>query len=168
MLLYLMRHAETEHDPPKPTMRTIEELHLTSDGKAWTGRLVSLVEKELGFHPERILASPLARAKETAEIARHTLNLKPEVEYEQSLKADGEIRAVYAAVRKQRVESVAIVSHIPIINRLFADLLGADANIGLYTGAIACIRIKGNPGRGKGMLLWMVPPRMWFDGKQWA
>ena len=168
MLLYLMRHAETEHDPPKSTMRTIEELHLTPNGRLWTGKLVSLVEKELGFRPDRILSSPLARAKETAAIARDTLNLKAEVEYEESLRADGNIKDVYAAVRKQGVESIALVSHIPIINQMFANLLRADSNIGLYSGAIACIRVKGSPGKGKGMLLWMVPPRLWFDGKQWA
>lgn len=167
MLLYVFRHGEADW-PQKGKAHEGEERHLTPDGRKWVGRVVSIAEKELGFQPELILSSPLARATETAEIARATLTKKPEVVIDESLEAERPVKDVYQAIRKRKgVESVALVSHLPLVNHLFADLLGADSNIGLYSGAIACIKCKTNPGHGKGMLLWMLPPRQWFHGKEW-
>ena len=167
MLVYIVRHGESEA-PAKGKGHATEERRLTPDGRRWAKRVVSVAEKELGFRPERILSSPLARAKETAEIARDTLDLKSEIQIEECLLGERPVRDVYATLRKLKSpQSVALVSHLPLINHLVADLLGAESNIGLHTGAIAGIQCKGNPGHAKGSLRWLLPPLQWFDGKQW-
>jgi phosphohistidine phosphatase len=167
MLVYVVRHGESQ-SPTKRKGHATDERHLTPDGRRWAKRVVSVAEKELGFRPEAILSSPLARAKETAEIARETLDLKPEVQIEECLLGERPVQEVYATLRKLKsLQSVALVSHLPLINHLVADLLGAESNIGLHTGAIAGIQCKGNPGHSKGSLRWLLPPLQWFDGKQW-
>ncbi len=167
MLVYIVRHGEAEA-PTKGKTHASEERHLTPDGRLWAKRVVSVAQKELGFRPAVILSSPLARARETAEIARQTLDLKSEIQIEECLLGEPPVKAVYATLRKWKSgESVALVSHLPLINHLVADLLGADSNIGLHPGAIAGIQCKGNPGHAKGSLRWLLPPLQWFDGKQW-
>ncbi len=167
MLLYIFRHGESER-PKNAKAEAKDAWHLTRDGERWVANVVSLAEKELGFHPDRILSSPLARATETAEIAHRTLAMKSDVAVEESLLGDAQVADVYRALRQwKQDESVALVTHQPLIDRLLADLLGGESNVGLYNGAIACIRTKTNPGHGKGTLLWLLPPRQWYDGKQW-
>jgi len=110
----------------------------------------------------------LARAKETAEIARQALDLKSEIQVEPCLLGERPVTEVYATLRKLRsAESVALVSHLPLIDHLVADLLGAESEIRLHTGAIAGIQCKGLPGHAKGSLRWLLPPLQSFDGKQW-
>ncbi len=167
MLVYIVRHGESEA-PTKGKGHTTEERHLTAAGRLWAKRVVSVAEKELGFRPGLILSSPLARAKETAEIARETLDLKSEIQVEPCLLGERPVTEVYATLRKLRsAESVALVSHLPLIDHLVADLLGAESEIRLHTGAIAGIQCKGLPGHAKGSLRWLLPPLQWFDGKQW-
>lgn len=166
MLVYIFRHGEADW-PAKGKPRAGDERQLTADGRRWVGKVVSVAEKELGFKPDRILSSPLARARETAEIARQTLDLKSEVEIEECLQADAPVKDVYGALRKRAVGSVALVTHLPLIDHLVTDLLGGQSNIGLYSGSIAAIQCKANPGHGKGSLRWLLPPAQWFDGKRW-
>ena len=52
-------------------------------------------------------------------------------------------------------------------NVKIADLLGGDSNVGIFGGSITCIQCKTFPGHGKGMLVWLFPPRMFFDGWRW-
>src|SRR2546428_14157759 len=84
MLVYIVRHGESEA-PAKGKGHATKERHLTPDGRRWAKRVVSVAEKELGFRPDLILLSPLARAKETAEIARDTLHIKSEILIEECL-----------------------------------------------------------------------------------
>jgi phosphohistidine phosphatase SixA len=122
----------------------------------------------LGFNPEQILSSPLARAKETAEIVRRTLGTKSDVAVEESLLADAAASDVYRALRTWKgAEGIALITHLPLIHRFVGELLGAESTVGLYNGAIACIRCKTTPGHGKGTLLWLLPPRQWLEGGQW-
>ncbi len=166
MLVYIFRHGEAEA-PKKGKAGASEEGHLTPDGKHWVAHVVSLAEKELGFNPELILSSPLARAKETAEIAHRTLGIKSDVAIVDCLLGDAEVKAVYAVLRNRGPESVALVTHLPLIDHLIADLLGGESNIGLHSGSIAAIQCKANPGHAKGSLRWLLPPRRYFDGKKW-
>ncbi len=150
MLLYIFRHGEAK-SPETRRGQPKEERHLTPDGKLWVGRVISTATRELGFKPEVILSSPLARAKETAEIARQALGGKVKVGIEDCLEGDRQVPEVYRTLRTWKAAgSVALVSHLPLIDHLIADLLGGDSNVGLYSGAIACIRCKPSPGHGKG------------------
>src|SRR2546425_11860106 len=111
MLVYIVRHGESEA-PAKGKGHATEERHLTPDGRLWAKRVVSVAEKELGFRPDLILSSPLARAKETAEIARETLDLKLEVQVEPCLLGETPVTEVCATLIKLRsAESIALISH---------------------------------------------------------
>lgn len=166
MLIYIFRHGEADWPEGRPR-RKGDERHLTPEGRRWVAKVVSVADKELGFRPGLILSSPLARARETAEVARETLGMASEVGIEECLVGESQPKDVYAVLRKRNSGSVALVTHLPLIGYLFADLLGGESNIGLHSGAIAAIQCKGNPGRGKGSLRWLLPPLQWYDGKNW-
>jgi phosphohistidine phosphatase len=166
MLIYIFRHGEADWIG-EAKKRKGEERHLTTEGRKWVGRVTALASKELGFRPDLLLTSPLARAKETAEIARDTLGSAQEPEVEECLLGEGQVKDVYAVLRKRAPGSVALVTHLPLIDHLFGDLLGGESNIGLHSGSVAAIQCKANPGHGKGSLRWLLPPLRYFDGKNW-
>src|SRR2546428_8551714 len=133
MLVYIVRHGESEA-PTKGRGLTTEERHLTAAGGLWAKRVVSVAEKELGCRPGLILSSPLARAKETAEIARETLDLKSEIQVEPCLLGETPVTEVYATLRKLRsTESVALVSHLPLIDHLVCRLLLEKKKLSVQT-----------------------------------
>src|SRR5436309_9098994 len=121
MLVYIVRHGESEA-PAKGKGHATEERHLTPQGRLWAKRVVSVAEKELGFRPDRILSSPLARAKETAEIARETLDLKSEIQIEECLLGERPVQDVYATLRNVKWPArVALVAHFHLIKQLVGD-----------------------------------------------
>lgn len=166
MLLYIVRHAEAAQTEGVP--KGSDSLHLTAEGRRAAARVASFAEKELGFRPDVIVSSPMSRAKETAEIVRSKLGVESEVAIEDALVWDRPVKGVYPALRQwKRAHSIAIVSHIPLIPRLLADLLAAESRIDLARGGIACVQFERGIRPGEGTLVWMLPPRQWFDGHAW-
>src|SRR2546422_11510700 len=116
MLVYIVRHGESEA-PAKGKGHATEERHLTPDGRLWAKRVVSVAGKELGFRPDLILSSPLARAKEPAEIARETLDLKSEIQIEEGLLGERPVQDLYATLGKwQRLQNAALVAHLHLLH----------------------------------------------------
>jgi phosphohistidine phosphatase len=165
LIIYIMRHAPIEFGKDLPK---VNDRHLTVDGRKWAHHVIRLAKDELALNPDWIVSSPLLRAKETAEIVAKEFDKESKLVFDECLLGEGEVEDAYGRLRKfDKTESILLVSHQPLLRDLVADLLGAKSNVGLYSGAIACVQCDTYPKQGKGILLWLLPPRSNFDGKKW-
>ncbi len=166
-MLYVIRHAESA--PPNGAVgEGSEEWHVTEQGRRSASQVASLASRELGFRPELILASPCAAAQETIPPLQDALGGHTKVAIEAAIDADASLPDFYQALGSRGpVESVAIVTHVPLIARLLPDLLGADPSLELPQGGIACVQCRSGIRPGAGELVWLLPPHRRFDGKAW-
>jgi phosphohistidine phosphatase len=119
MKLYIMRHGPAEDQAP--TGRDFDR-RLTIRGRERT----RLVAKELGRRdesPKRILASPLARTVETAEIVIDTLDLDFAPEVRDELAPGGNAFALIRELVREGAKRVMLVGHEPDVSLLSAQLL---------------------------------------------
>ena len=161
MRLYLVRHAIAEESDSKrwPDDR---QRPLTKTGarrfKRVAGTLVELMQADGAV--ERLLTSPLVRARETAAILRRAGLPEP---IEESVLAPGRTAArVLAVLRAHEVQSIVVVGHEPDLGRLLAVCIaGPDAKLALRfrKGAAACLYFAGAPRVGEASLEWLLPPK---------
>jgi phosphohistidine phosphatase len=109
---------------------------------------------------EMIASSPLARAKETADLLAAALAGKPERIDLGALEPDARPAAALAwlrSLRSQReLETVALVGHEPHLSRLEAWLLAArEQPFAVFRkGGAALIELSGRIAAGRGELRW--------------
>jgi phosphohistidine phosphatase len=161
MRLYLVRHAIAAESDSKrwPDDR---QRPLTSGGarrfKRTAGALVDLMR--LGGGVDRLLTSPLVRARDTAAIL-HRAGLPEPIE--ESVLAPGRTAArVLAVLRAHEVSSIVMVGHEPDLGRLLAVCIGgAEARISLRfrKGGAACLNFPAEPRVGEAMLEWLLAPK---------
>lgn len=152
MRLYLLRHGDAEDYAPtgrdfdrRLTPEGIERMRAEAEGM-----------RALGLKFEKIFASPLLRARETAEIVAETLGLpapaiEPRVGGEFRLETIGEILEEQAGFEK-----VLFVGHQPDMSLTIQQLCGGMAE--MKRGSLACLECD-VPRRGQGVLLWLLSPR---------
>jgi phosphohistidine phosphatase len=161
MQLYLVRHAiAAEQDPRQwPDDR---QRPLTAAGKRRFRRTVnSLVAvMQSAGKVERLITSPLVRARQTAAML-HRAGLPQPVE--ESVLAPGRTATrVLAVLRAHDVPSIVLVGHEPDLGRLLAVCIaGADAKLSLRfrKGGAACLSFAGVPRVGEATLEWLLPPK---------
>jgi phosphohistidine phosphatase SixA len=152
MEVYIFRHARADFhskdkDPP-----------ISDEGRSETEKVVELANERFGFKPTTLVSSPLLRAKQTAELTRKSLGLKPAV-VDKCLYGDAEPKEVLKFLSKYKKEDrVALVSHMPLIFELLYDLVGGRGEVELFNGSIAAISFKGKAAEGKGKLKWLIQP----------
>ncbi len=165
MLLYIIRHAESA---PSDGADSADEWHVTEQGRQAAARVAAVAAREFALQPELILAGPCAVAQETVAPLRETLGETANIVTEAAIDADASLTDFYRALAARKaLGSVAIITHVPLIERLLPDLLGAGSTIQIPQGGIACVQCRGGLGPGKGELIWLLPPRRWFDGAEW-
>jgi len=161
MRLYLIRHAiAAEQDARRwPDDR---QRPLTVAGQRRFERtaqaLVSVMES--GGTVERLITSPLLRARQTAAIL-HSAGLPRPIE--ESVLAPGRTAArVLAVLRAHDASSIALVGHEPDLGRLLAVCIaGAEAKLSLRfrKGGAACLSFAALPRVGEASLEWLLPPK---------
>ena len=161
MRLYLVRHAiAAEQDSKRwPDDR---QRPLTAPGRRRFKRtakgLVALMES--AGKVERLISSPLLRARETAGIL-HRAGLPQPVE--ESVLAPGRTAArVLAVLRAHDSQAIVLVGHEPDLGRLLAVCIaGPDAKLSLRfrKGGAACLSFAGAPRVGEATLEWLLPPK---------
>jgi phosphohistidine phosphatase len=112
--------------------------------------------------PERLLTSPLVRAKQTAQILTDVAGW-PEAEEASELSPGAPALAVLTLLGKDRSKLVAVVGHQPGLGALLtACLLGEDRTLPIEfkKNAVACVSFEGRPRAGRGALEWLATPRM--------
>jgi phosphohistidine phosphatase len=161
MRLYLVRHAIAAEQDSKqwPDDR---QRPLTAAGRRRFKRtaksLVALMES--AGKVERVISSPLLRARETARIL-HRAGLPQPVE--ESVLAPGRTAArVLAVLRAHDAQSIVLVGHEPDLGRLLAVCIaGPDAKLSLRfrKGGAACLYFAGAPRVGEATLEWLLAPK---------
>lgn len=118
--------------------------------------------KTLARTPNRLLTSPLMRARQTAEILTDVAGW-PRAEEVPELSPGTPLRQVMALLGKERGKRVAIVGHQPDLGALLAACLIADGRplaVELKKSAVACLSFAGPPRPGRAVLKWLATPRM--------
>ena len=159
MDLYIVRHAIAVErgDPAYPWD---DDRPLTPEG-IHKFRLAARGLEKLEVRPERILASPLIRARQTAEILRDAVQPHLEIEYSPHLKPDADFGEALGAVAVLGAKSVAVVGHEPHLSGFAAYLLSGpshSASLVFRKGAAALIRFPAEAAPGLGFLEWLIQP----------
>jgi phosphohistidine phosphatase len=159
MDLYLIRHAEAvplgqggiEDDAARP---------LTQAGKAQCRALAHALLR-LGVRLDKVVSSPLLRARQTAEgVLEHWPEPTPEVLLCDALAPDGKRRKLLRYLRDLEADAVGVVGHNPDLSVFAAWLIGPKgAQVELSKAGVAHIEFDdGRPGKGNGLLTWLVTP----------
>jgi len=118
--------------------------------------------KELTRPPQRLLTSPLVRAKQTAQILTDIAGW-PQADEAPELAPGEPAMAVLALLAKERGKLVAVVGHQPGLGHLLAACLiggGGALPIEMKKNAVACVSFEGVARAGHAALKWLATPRM--------
>ena len=113
---------------------------------------------------DELVASPLTRANETAEIVRREYEID-RVETADVLRPGTSLDEGVSWLAQRTGDVVAIVGHEPHLSRLTTYLIsGVDrSGIQLKKGGASLISFEDTPARGAGCLNWSVPPGLLRD-----
>jgi phosphohistidine phosphatase len=155
--LYLIRHAIAEERGdawPDDAKRPLTEEGISRMRKAVRGLV------RLGVSLDVILASPLVRARQTAEIVAAGLDPRPSIVSADALTPAGTFAALTADLEKHaRKSRIALVGHEPHIGEIAARLLGTRHPIEFKKGAVCRIDVEQLPPNGPGDLRWFMPSK---------
>jgi phosphohistidine phosphatase len=150
MLVYIMRHGEA--NPGSDGERRLTKLG------AIQAKSVLEWARLLGADPSAIASSPLARAKQTAEIAKSVFGIDYKVA--NSLEPEGSAEEVYEEFSNHHEDKgTLLISHQPLVSKLLSYLLDAEANIAFAEGTVATVQVD-RPKSRSGKLLLLIPPRI--------
>jgi phosphohistidine phosphatase len=156
MLVYFLRHglaanAETwkGDDGDRP---------LTDKGR---DRMVRVARKLAGLDLDldKIVTSPLLRAKQTANIVADAMKLTEKVTEDGRLAGGFGVEAL-AGILHDHVdaEAIMLVGHEPNMSETIGHVLGS-VRVDLKKGAIACVEFP-DPTSSTSRLLWLAPPKV--------
>jgi phosphohistidine phosphatase len=158
MRLYLIRHAKAA-DAPSDRDRP-----LSAEGTDHAARLAHRLH-QLGVRWELIVASPLTRARETAEILR-AAGLAPLTQEATELAPGGELAAwlpFLAAWRDAGHGDLAAVGHLPSLVDWAEQLVFGEARGGvvLKPAGLVALEVPGEGSLvGRCALFWLTSPRL--------
>jgi phosphohistidine phosphatase len=131
---------------------------LTSEGRAKTKKAARGLQR-LELKPDLVLASPLARARQTAEILVQELRLKKAPEPCEALEPNGLLHDLFVDIRKRgRVKCALLVGHEPGQTRMVSELISGSRNlrIELKKAGACCLEVDRVPPTRKAILLWLL------------
>jgi phosphohistidine phosphatase len=157
--LLIVRHAIAV-ERSDPAYANDDERPLTPDG-IHKFRAAARGLKGLCGKLDRIVSSPLVRARQTAEILRDSVAADLDLDVSESLAPGGDYAALLQDVTKLNAERVAVVGHEPHLSGLVSYCLVGErslASILLKKGAAALVLFEGSPSAGGGTLGWLLQP----------
>lgn len=156
--LYLVRHAIAEERGPAypdDELRPLSAKGMAKFRKAAKGLA------ELGVSVDRVLSSPLVRARQTADILAAELGGRPQIAESRALAPEATFEQLRAELEScTRFSSIALVGHEPSIGVLAARLVGLKAPLEFKKGAVCRVDVDALPPPGPGRLRWFITPKM--------
>jgi phosphohistidine phosphatase len=153
MQVLIMRHGEAALDAASDAVRP-----LTPCGRDESRQMAAwLNTKSLDI--ERVLVSPYLRAEQTLATVREALTLPEGEEVLPELTPGGDaghVGSYLQALAMQGVSSVLIVSHLPLVGYLVAELCPGECPLMFATSAIANVDLAADGSYGK--FEWQVSP----------
>ncbi|HTM10769.1 MAG TPA: phosphohistidine phosphatase SixA [Verrucomicrobiae bacterium] len=160
MNVYLMRHGVAQaKDDPK--VHSDEERELTKKGAKKT-RKVAKGLRALKIPFDRIVTSPLARARETAEIVAEILDIEEQLVEAPELAPEASVENLAARLVEYRdCRDLLLIGHQPFLGKAASLLLCRNeaADIDLKKGGVCCIELNELDMKKPGVFRWMLTPR---------
>jgi len=151
MRLFIMRHGRAGTAPAD------NERRLSAEGRGDVGRVARRLAG-LGERLDAILCSPLARARETAEIMAVEMGSSP-VMVEQGLASGASVDAIAGIIRERAAyQALMIVGHNPEFGDLAGRLAGKSGPLELAAGQVVCLDLPLETEGGKSGMLYSVSP----------
>jgi phosphohistidine phosphatase len=162
MHLYVIRHAEAAPQGQDGIERD-EDRPLTPGGQEQARRLAHALRGR-GVKLDKLLTSPLLRAKQTAEtVIASWGDGAPPLEECAALAPGGKKKKLLRELLAAGSEAVGVVGHNPDLGVLIGWLIGEkEVNLALAKAGVACIAFEGSPCKECGTLAWMVTPA-WYE-----
>jgi phosphohistidine phosphatase len=158
-ILYLVRHGVAE----APAANVGDEERRLTPGGVRKMQRAALGLKRLGVAPDRILTSPLHRARETAEILRAALAADLTLQTYPPLAIGQHPEAVVRGLRPfRRARHLVLVGHQPQMSELASYLLTGSPGVVLppfKKGAVAAVEVAALPPPLPGSLHWFLQPK---------
>lgn len=154
MRLFFLRHGIAE--PGHGGLSDFDR-QLTDEGRAELEEVAHGLRR-LKIRPDRLLSSPLVRARQTAEAVAPALAV--DVEIADELRSGATFAAFQQLTRCYSAdEALMFVGHEPDFSETAAALIGADGD-GLVLKKAGLIRVDLDGGfeRGQGRLRWLLTP----------
>lgn len=156
--LYLFRHAiaaERGSEWPDDSKRPLTERGINRFKDAVKGL------RRLDVAVDEIFASPLVRARQTAEILAAGLDGKPPIKVLDALApghTPASVMTQLARVAKRR--RIALVGHEPDLGELAAHLIGAGRALPFKKGGVCRIDLGSLTSKRAASLTWFLPPNV--------
>ena len=153
MEIYLVRHAEAVEQAEGVEDST---RWLTKKGRKAMQKAACRLHKKR-VRPEQIITSPLTRAVQTAELLMVEVGSHAELSADRRLAPESSAEQVVALIQsRQKVESIMLVGHEPLLSQTAALLLGKEQVAGLGKGTCLCLELRLKPGK-PARFLWSAP-----------
>ncbi|MBF0751129.1 MULTISPECIES: phosphohistidine phosphatase SixA [unclassified Pasteurella] len=160
MKIFVMRHGEAE-----VIAKSDKDRRLTEYGKKQAfaqGEWLKNYIKSTALSFDHILVSPYQRALETFEQVNNQFEgtLQSNLEIWEGITPYGsaELVAGYLSVLKnQGIESVLIISHLPLVGEIIAELYGKRNPISFYPATL--VQVDWKEGKGE-IVSYHYPPEM--------
>jgi phosphohistidine phosphatase len=158
MELYIFRHGIAEMGRPG---RADSERELTDEGRKKTAA-VARTARHAGATPSLILASPYARALQTARIAAEEFEYEGHIVQTDALVPHHSPETVWKVLRDYREETaILLAGHEPLLSQLVAYLLATPAlRIEMKKSAMARVDVDTVRPAPHGILRWMITPKL--------
>jgi len=118
--------------------------------------------KQFAERPDRLLTSPLVRARQTARILTEVAGW-PTAEETPQLSPGEPALAVLALLGRSRSKLTAVVGHQPDLSHLLGACLlggGGALPVEMKKNAVACVSFAGRVRPGQAALSWLATPKM--------
>jgi phosphohistidine phosphatase len=157
MNLYLIRHGSAEDYATGGDA----ERRLTRQG-TFQVAMIAKGLKKLGVTFNRIVASPLARARETAEIIARIVEFDGEIETDRRMLPETRYEDVSDLLGERGdAETVLLVGHQPSIGNITSGLCtGSQLDMEVETATIRAFDIHRMRPFARGTLLWTLTPKV--------
>jgi phosphohistidine phosphatase len=158
VILYFLRHGDAGSTA---SGMADDDRPLTEAGIAAL-RAAGPLWRRLNLRPDVVLTSPLARARQTADLLCEAVGGRPVI-------ADGlrpgaswgnmaREMAAHADARR-----VLFVGHEPDLSSAVTELSGAGS-VRIRKGSLVCLEFYGIPEAGAGEVAWLLDPDLYTDG----
>jgi len=162
MRLYLVRHGIASERLGHGVTRDADR-PLTDEGKEEM-RVVARGLAKLNVKPDVVLASPLVRTRETAEILVEQFGC--ELKFTDTLAPGVTAANVWKSVaRYPQAEQIFLVGHEPDMGMLVRDLVfaGLEFELPFKKGGVCRVDVSDLPPTSPGIIKWMLPPKVFHS-----
>ena len=158
MNLYVVRHGEAL--PVGGGIATDSARPLSGRGEGDSAALGTLLAADVRGDVV-VLASPLVRARKTAEIIAGKIAGAPEVRSTENLAPGFRVKDILGELAGGKAENVIVVGHQPDLGSLVSHLVaGEPVSVAFFPGGAAKISTRLPAQAGEATLHWLLTPEL--------